>query len=106
MPTEIDPVLKAVADPSRRRILELLAQRPSTATELLEDFAFSQPAMSQHLGVLIDASLVSAVREGRSKRYRLEGDGLRAISEWIERYERFWDERLDRLGQYLDGNTR
>lgn len=106
MTTSIDPALKAVADPSRRRILELLAQRPSTASELLESFDFSQPAMSQHLGVLVDASLVTAVREGRSKRYRLDGDGLRIISEWIETYERFWDERLDRLGEYLDGGGR
>ena len=95
MPTSIDPALKAVADPSRRRILELLAQRPSTASELLESFDFSQPAMSQHLGVLVDASLVAFMREGRSKRYRLDGDGLRLISDWI-----------DHLGRYLDGDSR
>ena len=106
MSTSIDPALRAVADPSRRRIIELLAQQPSTASELLESFEFSQPAMSQHLRVLVDASLVSSVREGRSKRYRLDGDGLRLISEWIETYERFWDERLGRLGEYLDGGAR
>lgn len=106
MTTSIEPALRAVADPSRRRIIELLAQRPSTASELLESFEFSQPAMSQHLGVLVDASLVTAVREGRSKRYRLDGDGLRLIAEWIETYERFWDERFDRLGEYLDGGAR
>lgn len=106
MTTSIDPALKAVADPNRRRILHLLAQRPSTANELLESFEFSQPAMSQHLGVLVDASLVTAVQEGRSKRYRLDGGGLRSISEWIETYERFWDDRFDRLGRYLEGEDR
>jgi DNA-binding transcriptional ArsR family regulator len=98
----MDPVFRALADPSRRAILDLLVEGRRSVGELLAHFRFSQPALSQHLRVLREAGLVSARREGRQQRYRLEGEGLRSVADWLRTYERFWQGRLDALGEVLD----
>ena len=96
------PTFRALADPTRRALLDRLGDGELTVGELCEGFDMSQPAISQHLKVLRDAGLVSVCRDGRRRFYALDAGPLKAAYEWIGRYERFWDERLGRLGQLLD----
>lgn len=98
----MDAVFRAIADPTRREMLELLRERERTVLELAEPFRISQPAVSQHLAVLRDAGLVSARREGRTRVYRIEPARLKAVDDWLEHYRHFWTEKLWALGQYLD----
>ena len=95
-------VFRAVSDGTRREILGLLSDGEKTVSSLGESFAISQPALSQHLRVLRGAGLVSTRRAGRFRYYQLEPERLREIHDWVAYYERFWTERLDRLGEYLD----
>ena len=98
----MDLALRAVSDPARRTILDLLAEGERSVSELLVHFSFSQPALSRHLRVLREAGLVGVRAAGRERRYRLRGEGLRSIADWIGHYERFWTDRLDDLGAVLD----
>ncbi|MCA8970770.1 MAG: winged helix-turn-helix transcriptional regulator [Planctomycetes bacterium] len=93
---------QAIADPSRRSVLDLLAEGERSVSELLGHFRFSQPALSKHLKILRDAGLVVARAEGRLRMYSLRAEGLRSVAEWVRHYERFWTERLDDLGRLLD----
>jgi DNA-binding transcriptional ArsR family regulator len=99
-------VFRAVADPTRRTILDLLTEGELAVKELQPAFRISQPALSQHLRVLREAGLVSERRAGRLRIYRLEAGPLADLRGWLGRYERFWDERFDRLGRVLDGAER
>lgn len=95
-------VFRAVADPTRRAILELLREAELSATELAEPFQVSQPAISQHLRVLREAGLVRVEKIGRHRRYKLNPEPLREIDDWIGDYRMFWTRRLERLGEVLD----
>ena len=97
-----DAAFRALADPTRRAILDRLRAGERTAGELGADFAMSQPALSQHLRVLRDAGLVTQRPDGRRRWYRIDPVGLRAVYDWLEHYAAFWDERLRALGRYLD----
>ena len=88
-----DPLL-AAAEPSRRRILQLLAQRPRTVSEVAAEFPVTRSAISQHLLVLADAGLVDAEKVGRQRIYRVLPDGLRRLQAEIDR---FWTTELDLL---------
>ncbi len=94
---------RAIGDPTRRAILDLLSERERSVSELVERFHISQPALSQHLRVLRDAGLVEPRKDGRRRVYRVEAAPLRAVYDWVAHYERFWDEKLGALGRYLDG---
>lgn len=93
--------LSALADPTRRRIVELLAQRDRTAGELVDEFDMSAPAISQHLNVLREAGLVLTRAEGQSRIQSLNPDGLDEISGWLDRTRTFWSRRLDALEREL-----
>lgn len=95
-------VFVALADPTRRRILDLLSESDQPVHELSETFAISRPAISQHLRVLKEANLVKEQRVGRERHYRLQAGALREVSAWVTRYEKFWDGRLALLGAQLD----
>jgi DNA-binding transcriptional ArsR family regulator len=96
-------VFRAVADPTRRAILDLLADGELAVKDLQPAFRISQPGLSQHLRVLREAGLVSERRAGRLRIYRLEAEPLAGLRGWLARYERFWDERFARLGDVLEG---
>lgn len=100
-----DDVFRAVADPTRRAILGRLARREHAVKDLGGHFRMSQPALSQHLRILRDAGLVSQRREGRFHFYRLEGEPLREIYDWVRHYEHFWESKLDALGEFLDAGS-
>lgn len=95
-------VFRAVSDPTRRAILDRLSRGEHTAGQLQQGFEMSAPAVSQHLRVLREAGLVRQRKDGRQRVYRLQAERLREVFDWVSRYERFWEERLDRLQQILD----
>ncbi len=93
--------LLAIADPTRRRIVELLAVRERTAGEIVAEFDMSAPAISQHLKVLHKAGLVTVRPEGRSRIQALNPDGFDNLEEWLERTRSVWSRRLDALEREL-----
>lgn len=93
--------LEAIADPTRRRIVELLAQRDRTVGELVDQFDMSAPAVSQHLKVLREAGLVNSRVDGQSRIQSLNPQGLQPIQSWLVATMNFWNQRLDVLEHLL-----
>ncbi len=93
--------LAAISDPTRRRIVELLAQRERTAGELVAEFDMSAPAISQHLNVLREAGLVSTRAEGQTRIQALNPAGLDQLGDWLEKTRSIWSHRLDALEREL-----
>ncbi len=91
----------ALADPTRRAILARLARGEATVTELAEPFAMSLPAVSKHLKVLERAGLISRGREAQWRPCRIEVEPLEVVDDWMAGYRRLWEERFDRLDDYL-----
>ena len=95
-------VFQAIADPTRRSLLEMVAERERPVKALAEAFQVSRPAISQHLRVLREAGLVTEHRVGRERRYRLRAGPLQEVRDWVRQYEWFWQARLGELGEYLE----
>ena len=93
--------LLAIADPTRRRIVELLAERERTSGELVEEFDMSAPAISQHLNVLREAGLVVTRAEGQSHIQSLNPAGFDEVEAWLEKTRSVWSSRLDALEREL-----
>src|SRR5437762_3341150 len=91
----------ALADPTRRAILARLASGECSVTELSEPFEMSLPAVSKHLRVLERAGLIARGRDAQRRPCRLEAAPLKEVADWAERYRPVWEQRLDRLGAYL-----
>jgi DNA-binding transcriptional ArsR family regulator len=98
----IDDPFRAISDPTRRAVLDLLAEGERNVSDLVSRFQMSQPAMSQHLRVLRRAGLVADRRVGRERIYRIRPGPLRPVAAWVWRYERFWQDKLNLLGAYLE----
>jgi DNA-binding transcriptional ArsR family regulator len=97
----LDRTFAALADPTRRRILEHLAAGDRCVTDLARPYSMSLPAVSKHLRVLEKAGLIRRRRDGRVHRLRLDAGPMRPAQQWIEEYRRFWEESFDRLDEYL-----
>src|SRR5436305_9989789 len=97
----LSETFSALADPTRRAILARLALGETSVTELAKPFDISGPAISKHLKVLEHAGLITRGREAQWRPCKIEPTGLKGVDEWLERYRRLWEERLDRLGDYL-----
>lgn len=95
----------AIGDPTRRRMLDSLLTSELTVTQLAKPFRMTQPAISQHLRVLRQAGLVEAEQRGRKRRYRLQGQRLRDVYDWVAHYEKFWKQKLTALGDLLDAEV-
>lgn len=93
--------LAAIADPTRRRIVELLAERDRTAGELVDEFEMSAPAISQHLKVLREAGLITVRVEGQSRVQSLNPGGFDDLDAWLEKTRSTWSRRLDALEREL-----
>ena len=104
-PTQTDPLsaaFGALADPTRRAIVERLSDGETAVGDLAEPFAISAPAISRHLKVLEEAGLVARRTERQRRIIRLQPYRLREISGWVDRYRRFWEGKLDALTDYLE----
>jgi DNA-binding transcriptional ArsR family regulator len=101
-PIQDNDVFHAIAHPARRAILVRLRGHEYAASDLAEPFGMTFAAVSQHLRVLEEASLVSARRDGRRRMYRLHPQPLRDVVSWIDEFAAFFSGRLDALGEYLD----
>ena len=97
----LDATFAALADPTRRAILARLASGEHTVGELAEPFQMSLPAVSKHLRVLERAGLIVQRREAQRRPCRIEASPLKDVAEWAEHYRHIWEERLDRLDEYL-----
>jgi DNA-binding transcriptional ArsR family regulator len=102
MPADrLSTTFAALADPTRRAILARLALGSTSVTELAKPFEMSLPAVSKHLKVLERAGLIARGREAQWRPCRIEANALKDVDDWLERYRRLWEERLDRLENYL-----
>lgn len=100
-PQLLNRTFAALADPTRRRILEDLAHGDRCVTDLAKPYRMSLPAVSKHLGVLERAGLIRRRRQGRIHHLKLEAKPMKDAQLWIEEYRRFWEKNLDRLDVYL-----
>jgi DNA-binding transcriptional ArsR family regulator len=100
-PDRLSTTFAALADPTRRAILARLASGEKSVNELAEPFEMSLPAVSKHLKVLESAGLIARGREAQWRPCRLDAAPLKDISNWVERYRRFWEESFNRLDAYL-----
>src|SRR6266700_8271371 len=102
MPGEgLSTTFAALADPTRRAILSRLLLGECSVGELAEPFAMSMPAVSKHLRVLERAGLIEQRRDAQWRRCRIKAGPLKEVSDWTERYRQIWEERLDRLDEYV-----
>jgi DNA-binding transcriptional ArsR family regulator len=95
-------VFEALADPTRRQIVELLADGERSAGEIASAFPISRPGISRHLRVLREAGVTSYESRGQRRVYRLDADSLAEAEEWLARHRRFWNQRLDALERHLE----
>jgi len=98
----LDGTFAALADPTRRAILARLVSGEATVTELAAPFDMSQPAVSKHLKVLERAGLIARGRDAQRRPCRLEARPLKAATDWLENYRRYWEESYQRLDTLLD----
>jgi DNA-binding transcriptional ArsR family regulator len=101
-PRADEDVFRAIADPTRRAILDRLRAGPAAVNVLADDFRQSRPAISKHLRVLKQARLVGSMQVGRERMYELQPAPLQRVSGWIEGYRSFWHASLTRLKQHLE----
>jgi DNA-binding transcriptional ArsR family regulator len=99
-------VFSAIASPTRRQILDLLADGDQPVKEIAGHFEMSRPAISQHLRILLLVGLVAEHRQGREHRYRLVPERLGPVRDWLAHYERFWDDNFKRLQTHLMKGSR
>ena len=98
----LDLAFQALADPSRRAMVDRLAQGPATVSELAKPLAMSLPGVMQHLAVLEASGLVISEKIGRTRTCRIEPKVLTQAEHWIAERRALWERRLDRLGQFLE----
>lgn len=101
-PAPIDLMFQALADPTRRLMVERLAEGPLSVSALAEPFEMSLPAVVQHLKVLEASGLVRTEKVGRVRTCSVDKGGLQMVEHWINERRRMWERRLDQLGVYLD----
>lgn len=101
MTSDLDGVMLAIADPTRRAIIDRLARGPATISDVANPFPMSLTGFIKHVRVLERAGLVERTRQGRENTLRLSAEPLRDVARWVSRYEGFWNSRLDRLEDYF-----
>ncbi len=95
-------VFQAIADPTRREIVNLLAHRSMNLNSVAENFDISRPAISRHIKILTECGLVVIRQEGRDRYCEARLKKLNEVAEWLEQYKSFWNKTLDSLGSYLE----
>lgn len=95
-------VFQAIADPTRREIINLLAQSELNLNAVADNFEISRPAVSKHIKILTECGLIVIKQQGRERYCRAELKKLKEVAEWTNRYREFWNEKLDALGSFLE----
>ena len=95
-------VFQAIADPTRREIINLIAHRSLNLNSVAENFDVSRPAISKHIKILTECGLITIKQEGRERYCEAKLDKLHEVSDWVEQYKKFWNEKLDALEIYLN----
>lgn len=98
-------VFRALADPTRREILGLLAEREMSVGEVAARFEMTRPAVAKHLGILGEGDLIRVERRGRTRINTINPRPLRAVHDWLEIFDRFWDDALTRLAEEVEKDT-
>jgi DNA-binding transcriptional ArsR family regulator len=94
-------VFQAIADPTRREIINLITHGPLNLNAVAENFSVSRPAISKHIKILTECGLVVIKQKGRDRYCEAKLDKLKEVSHWVEQYKKFWNEKLDALEIYL-----
>jgi DNA-binding transcriptional ArsR family regulator len=97
----VDDVFRALADPTRRKVLECLAKGPASVTQLAEPFDMKLPSFVQHLAVLEQSRLVKSKKKGRVRIFQINPQRVKVAEDWLAEQRRLWETRLDRLDEYL-----
>ena len=95
-------VFQAIADPTRREIINLIAHQSLTPNSVADNFKLSRQAVSKHIKILTECGLITIEQEGRERYCEAKLDKLNEISEWVEQYRQFWEAKLDSLEMYLN----
>jgi DNA-binding transcriptional ArsR family regulator len=103
-PAEKHDVFKAIADPTRREVLRLLAESERPISEITSHFSMSRTAVTKHLNILTEAELISGRKEGREKIYQLHPEPLTEVKQWLSYYEKFWENKLSLLRHLVEDN--
>ena len=96
---------KALADPTRRTIIGMLAEQSLSVNDIAENFDMSRPAIAKHLGILRDGDIITVKIQGRERINSLRPRTLKSVADWVAQYSRFWDEKLDNLKQAIEADT-
>jgi DNA-binding transcriptional ArsR family regulator len=99
-------VFQAIADPTRREIIGLLANNTLTLNGVAENFDVSRPAISKHIKILTECGLVVIKQQGRERYCKVDFNKLKEVNDWVTQYRGFWMEKLDALEQFLGGNEK
>jgi DNA-binding transcriptional ArsR family regulator len=94
-------VFQAIADPTRRQIINLIAQKPMTLNAIADNFEISRPAISQHIKLLTECGMVVIEKVGRERFCEAKLDSLREVSTWVDQYRQFWNDQFNSLDKYL-----
>lgn len=95
-------VFQAIADPTRREIIGMLAQQSLNLNNVADQFSISRPAISKHIKILTECGLVTITQQGRERFCHADFGKLKQVADWTARYQKFWTEKLDALGVFLE----
>jgi DNA-binding transcriptional ArsR family regulator len=95
-------VFQAIADPTRREIIGLLANKSLTLNGVAENFAVSRPAISKHIKILTQCGLIVIKQQGRERYCQVDFNKLKEVNDWVTQFHSFWNQKLDALGGFLD----
>lgn len=98
-------VFQAIADPTRRNIIHLVAGQPMTLNAVADEFHISRPAVSKHIKILTECGLIVIRQQGRERYCRANLRPLQEVSQWVEHYRAFWTKKLDALGLFLEAEA-
>ncbi|MFB6456213.1 ArsR/SmtB family transcription factor [Chitinophaga sp. Hz27] len=99
-------VFQAIADPTRRDIIHLLAGNPQNLNSIADNFDISRPAVSKHIKILTECGLILIKTEGRERYCHVSLGGLKQVADWTNQYRAFWNEKLDTLGHFLESEKK